>query len=258
MANDLVLEGRTALITGGAKGVGASSVELFCAQGARVIFLDRDVQAGTALEQRLRAMHGDRVVFIDADVSVEEQVARAVSTAYEIAPQIDILFNHAGIIIVKPFLDCTLSEWREMMDNNATSTFMVTQLVLPRMLAQGHGVVISTSTVGARVVTPLEAIYNASKAAMHQLTRSIAVEYRDRGIRANCICPSFVRTDHGLDEIRQLRNYGVFASMDDVKLMQGRICEPEEVANLALFLASDASSFLNGAEVFIDNTFTAV
>jgi NAD(P)-dependent dehydrogenase (short-subunit alcohol dehydrogenase family) len=93
---------------------------------------------------------------------------------------------------------------------------------------------------------------------MNQLARSIAVEYRDRGIRCNTICPSFIRTRHGAHEIEQLRNYGIFASERDVNMMQGRICEPEEVAAVALFLACDDSSFVNGAEIFVDNTFTAV
>lgn len=93
---------------------------------------------------------------------------------------------------------------------------------------------------------------------MHQLARAIAVEYRDKGIRSNTICPSFVRTRHGEHEIAQLRAYGIFASEQDVNIMQGRICEPEEVANVALFLASEESSFINGAEIFVDNTFTAV
>jgi NAD(P)-dependent dehydrogenase (short-subunit alcohol dehydrogenase family) len=90
----------------------------------------------------------------------------------------------------------------------------------------------------------MEALYCASKAAMHQLARSIAVEYRDQGIRSNLICPSFVRTKHGEHEIKQLREYGILASENDVNVMQGRICEPEEVAEVALFLASDASSFM--------------
>jgi NAD(P)-dependent dehydrogenase (short-subunit alcohol dehydrogenase family) len=251
------LHGQIALITGGAKGAGAASVKLFAEEGAAVAFVDRDAAAGNALELRLKAT-GLEVYFIEADVSVEQQVAEAIARAYSRFSRIDILFNHAGIIIVKPFLDIRIEEWEELMANNAKSVFMVTRLILPHMLEQGRGVIINTSSTAVRAATHLESVYCASKAAMHQLARSIAVEYRDRGIRCNNICPSFVRTHHGEDEIAQLRAYGIFASEQDVNVMQGRICEPEEVAAVALFLASDASSFINGAEIFVDNTFTAV
>ncbi len=252
-----VLSGQTALITGGANGAGAASARAFAREGARLAVIDRDGPAGSSLLAELVSTGSD-VLFVEADVSVEEDVERAVSAAYAHFGRIDILFNHAGIIIVKPFLDFTIEEWNSMMDNNAKSAFMVTRLVLPNMLQQGRGIIINTSSTAVRAATHLESIYCASKAAMHQLARAIAVEYRDRGIRCNLICPSFVRTRHGVHEIEQLRSYGVFASEDDVAIMQGRICEPEEIASVAVFLASDASSFINGAEIFVDNTFTAV
>lgn len=257
MATGATLAGRTALITGGANGVGAASVELFAREGARVTFLDRDVETGARLAARLTS-EGRDVRFIAADVSRPADVAGAVGQVLEHFDRVDILFNHAGIILVKPFLDFTIAEWDEMMDNNAKSAFLVTRLILPRMLQQGRGSIIFTASSGVRAATHLESVYCASKAAMNQLARAIAVEYRDRGIRCNTICPSFVRTRHGEDEIAQLRAYGVFASEQDVNIMQGRICEPEEVAAVALFLASDAASFVNGAEIFVDNTFTAV
>lgn len=257
MGKSKKLEGQTALITGGANGAGAASVIAFLEEGATVAFIDRDSNAGRALETRLRK-DGHDVLFIEADVAIEEQVNRAVQAAYDQFHHIDILFNHAGIIIVKPFLDITVEEWDDLMNNNAKSAFLVTRRVLPHMLEQGRGVIINTSTTGVRAATHLESGYSASKAAMHQLARSIAVEYRDKGIRCNNICPSFVRTAHGQNEIDQLRAYGILASERDVNVMQGRICEPEEIATVAVFLASDDSSFINGAEIFVDNTFTAV
>lgn len=251
------LAGQTALITGGAKGAGAASVRAFLMEGCRVVFADRDLAAGEALVRDCRAENFE-AFFVHGDVSIQPDVERIVSTAFDRLGKIDILFNHAGVIIVKPFLDVTLEDWDWLMDNNAKSAFMVTRLVLPHMLEKGRGVIINTSSTGVKAATQLESAYCASKAAMHQLARSIAVEYRDKGIRCNTICPSFVRTRHGEDEIDQLRRYGILASENDVNIMQGRICEPEEVANVALFLASDASSFINGAEIMVDNTFTAV
>lgn len=251
------LAGKTVLISGGANGVGAESCRQFCRAGAAIVFLDREVAAGQALERELQE-GGFVAHFIAADVSIPADVDRAITQALVLFPRIDVLFNHAGIMLVKPFLDISIDEWDMLMDNNAKSAFLVTRRVLPTMLAQGHGVIINTSTTGVKAATHFESVYCASKAAMHQLSRAIAVEYRDHGIRSNTICPSFVRTDHGENEIQQLRNYGILASERDVNMMQGRICEPEEVAAVALFLASDDSSFINGAEIFVDNTFTAV
>ncbi|RFB94671.1 oxidoreductase [Rhizobium leguminosarum bv. trifolii] len=251
------LQNKSVLITGGANGAGAASAKLFAEEGARVMIADRDAKAAGGLVAALQAGNLD-VRFVHADISRPEEAEAAYRAAHEAFGRVDILFNHAGIIIVKPFLECTLQEWDELMDNNAKSAFLMTRLVLPEMLERGKGVLIFTSTTGVRAATHLEALYCASKSAMHQMARALAVEYRDQGIRANLICPSFVRTHHGEHEIEQLRSYGVFASENDVNAMQGRICEPEEVAEVALFLASDASSFVNGAEIFVDNTFTAV
>ena len=251
------LERRHILITGAARGAGEAMVRLFAQHGARVSFIDRDGDPGRAIEREL-ASAGYPVSFCEADVSLVEGAESALEAAERAHGAVDVLLNHAGIMIVKPFLDHTIEEWDELMDNNAKSAFLMSRLVLPGMLEKGRGVLVFTSTTGVKAATHLESVYCASKAAMHQLARSIAVEYRDQGIRANTICPSFVRTKHGIEEIEQLRAYGVLASEDDVNMMQGRICEPEEVAAVALFLASDDSSFVNGAELFVDNTFTAV
>lgn len=248
---------KVVLVTGGANGAGAASVRQFCDEGGCVAIVDRDARMGEALERELTDA-GHKVLFVRADVSKPDQAETAVRSTLERFGRIDVLFNHAGVIIVKPFLDFSIAEWDELMDNNAKSAFLMTRLVLPGMLERGQGVLVFTSTTGVKASTHLESIYCASKSAMHSLARSIAVEYRDQGIRSNALCPSFVRTDHGAHEIKQLREYGIFASENDVNLMQGRICEPEEIAKVALFLASDDSSFINGAELFVDNTFTAV
>ena len=251
------LKGRTAVITGGANGIGRASVELFAREGAKVVYLDIDEVAGRKLEHETKAA-GLNCQFIAADVSQESDVLRAIGLAIQSLGHIDILFNHAGIILAKPFLDMNVSDWDQLMKHNARSVFLMCRHVIPGMLKRGSGVIINTSSTSARAVSPMETIYCASKAAMHQFCRAIAVEYRDSGIRCNLICPSFVRTKHATDELAQLRKYGIPASDDDVKAMQGRVCEPEEVASVALFLASDEASFMNGAEVFVDNTMTAV
>ncbi len=251
------LKGRVALISGGANGVGAAAVKQFAAEGAAVTFLDWDKEAGDTLAAEL-SLVGANVTFLETDVSRDNEVTEAVDATLAANGHIDILFNHAGGIIVKPFLEYSLDDWDTMMNQNAKSAFLVTRAVLPSMLARGHGSIINTSSTAVSVCSKMETVYIASKAAMHQMARAIAVEYRDSGVRCNTICPNFIRTQHGIDEIEQLRSFGVLASEDDVNTLQGRICEPEEVAAVALFLASDEASFVNGAEIYVDNTFTAV
>ncbi|MEM7075445.1 MAG: SDR family oxidoreductase [Pseudomonadota bacterium] len=251
------LKNRVAFLSGGANGVGASAARLFVAEGASVVIVDWDAGAGEALAQELRDF-GAHASFIAADVSNADDVENAVKATLDTEGKIDILFNHAGGIIVKPFLEYSIEDWDMMMSQNAKSAFLVTRAILPNMLARGHGSIVNTSSTAVSVCSKMESAYIASKAAMHQMARAIAVEYRDSGVRCNTICPNFIRTKHGEDEVEQLRAYGVLASEDDVNVLQGRICEPEEVAAVALFLASDDSSFVNGAEIYVDNTFTAV
>lgn len=251
------LERRVAFLSGGANGVGAAAARMFAAEGAYIAIVDWDADAGSALAAALTDS-GATAVFVLANVARADQVDRAVAQVLERFGHIDILFNHAGSIIVKPFLDTSIDEWDEMMNNNAKSAFLVTRAILPGMLERGHGSIINTSSTAISVCSKMESAYIASKAAMHQMARAIAVEYRDSGVRCNLICPNFIRTRHGEDEIAQLRAYGVLATEEDVNTLQGRICEPEEVAAVAVFLASDESSFVNGAEIFVDNTFTAV
>ncbi|MEO1191935.1 MAG: SDR family oxidoreductase [Pseudomonadota bacterium] len=257
MAPGQRLAGRVAFLSGGAKGVGSAAARRFAAEGAKLAIVDRDRAAGEALEVELTEAGAD-ALFVTADVSQPDQVEAAVEAALARFGHVDVLFNHAGLIVVKPFLDHSLDDWDAMMDNNAKSAFLVTRALLPGMLERGQGSIINTSSTAITVCSKMETVYIASKAAMHQLARAIAVEFRDTGVRCNVICPNFIRTQHGMQEMEQLRAYGVLASEDDVNTLQGRICEPEEVAAVALFLASDESSFVNGAEIFVDNTFTAV
>lgn len=134
----------------------------------------------------------------------------------------------------------------------------MTRTVLPHMIAAGGGSIVCTSSISAVAATPTEVVYNATKGACHMFARAIAVEFRDRNIRCNTVCPGFIDTPHGRREIRELTAHGVDASEATIAAQQGRLCSPEEVAKAALFLASDDASFVTGAHLFVDNGFTAV
>lgn len=251
------LAGKIAIISGGATGIGGASSRLFAAEGAKVGVIDRNEEAGRAVVAEIIAA-GGQAVFAAADVSDEAQVNAAVLAVTAAIGPANVLFNHAGTMLIKPFLEITLDEWEWLMAVNVRSMFLMTKAVLPGMIAAGGGSIVCTSSISAVAATPLEVAYNTTKGACHMFARAIAVEYRDHGIRCNAVCPGFVKTPHGLREVADLTRLGVDMSEAVLAVQQGRLCEPEEIARAALFLASDEASFINGTHLFVDNTFTAV
>jgi NAD(P)-dependent dehydrogenase (short-subunit alcohol dehydrogenase family) len=251
------LTGKVALISGGAGGCGLAASELFAREGARVGIVDLPRSDGEAVAARLRG-NGHQAVFVAADVSDESAVLAAVSQVSAALGPITVLFNHAGTIVVKPFLNTTAEDWDRLMAINVRSMFLMTRAVLPQMLAAGGGSIVCTSSISAVVATPGEVLYDTTKAACHMFARAIAVEYRDRNIRCNAVCPGFIKTPHGVREVELLTAMGVDVSDAAISAQQGRMCRPDEVAQAALFLASDAASFVNGAHLFVDNGFTAI
>ncbi len=246
------LAGRVALVSGGAGGCGAAASRLFAAEGARLGIIDQDEQAGKALAAELGC------AFAQADVSDGVQVRRAVADLAGTLGPATALFNHAGGLVVKPFLETTEEEWDRLMAVNVRSMFLVTRAVLPGMIASGGGSIVCTSSISAVAATPMEVLYGTTKGACHMFARAIAVEFRDRNIRCNAVCPGFIRTPHGMREVAALSAYGVDVSDAALAAQQGRMCEPDEVARAALFLLSDDATFVNGAHLFVDNCFTAV
>ncbi len=251
------LKGKVALISGGATGMGGAASRLFAAEGAKVGIVDRNAEAGHQAVEDIRAA-GGIAMFAQADVSKAEDVANAVAEVSLKLGAIRVLFNHAGTIIIKPFLETAEEEWDWLTAVNVKSMYLMTKAVLPQMIAAGGGSIVCTSSISGVVATPLEVAYCTTKGACHMFARAIAVEFRDQGIRCNAVCPGFVRTPHGLREVKELSALGVDASDAALAVSQGRICEPEEVARAALFLASDEASFVNGTHLFVDNGFTAM
>jgi NAD(P)-dependent dehydrogenase (short-subunit alcohol dehydrogenase family) len=250
------LAGKTALISGGATGMGGATSALFAREGARVAIVDRNEAAALALVEEIRAAGGDAIHAV-ADVSSAAEVEAAVASVLAAYGRIDVLFNHAGSIVIKPFLETTEEEWDRLTAINVKSMFLMTKAVLPQMIANGGGSIVCTSSISAVAATPMEVLYDTTKGACHMFARAIAVEFRDRNIRCNAVCPGFVRTPHGNREVTDLLRYGVDVSDAALAAQQGRVCEPEEVAKAVLFLASDEASFINGTHLFVDNGFTA-
>jgi NAD(P)-dependent dehydrogenase (short-subunit alcohol dehydrogenase family) len=235
---------------------GAASL-LFAAEGAKVAIIDRNTAEAEARVNEIIAAGGVAMA-VTADVSKAAEVNEAVAQVEHAFGPITVLFNHAGTIVIKPFLETTEEEWDWLHDVNVKSMFLMTKAVLPGMIGAGGGSIVCTSSISAVAATPMEVLYDTTKGAVHMFARAIAVEFRDRNIRCNAVCPGFVRTPHGLREVNELQALGVDVSEAALMAQQGRICEPEEVARAALFLASDEASFVNGTHLFVDNGFTAL
>lgn len=246
------MHGKVAVISGGAGGMGRSASLMFAAAGAKVAILDIQAAAGAALVREIEAAGGE-AIFIETDVSQSGPVTAAITQIMDAYGAIDTLFNHVGTIIVKPMHETSDEEFDRLMAINTRSAFIVCREVTKEMLKSGGGTIVITSSIGGEKGFALESAYCMSKGAVLQLARSIAIEYRDRNIRCNAVCPAFVKTDHGLREIEELDGLGQNWNEADLHAVQGRICEPEEVASAALFLASDQSSFINGTAVYVDN-----
>ena len=246
------LNGKTAVITGGAAGMGRATVLEFVAQGARVAILDIQKDAGEQLAQQVNDGGGE-AIFIETDVTDAGQVDRAFDEIATGFGPYNVLFNHAGTITVKPLHESSEEDYDRLMDINVRSAFLVCRRAVKEMSDSGGGSIIITASIASELGYPLESLYCMNKGAVLQLARTISAEYRDNGIRCNAVCPGFVKTAHGLREIDELDAAGQAWEEGALAEAQGRICEPEEVAAAVVFLASDESSFINGNALYVDN-----
>ena len=250
------LQGRSTIVTGGASGMGAASAKLFAAEGAKVTVVDVNGEGAAAVAAQIRATGGTAIA-VTADLTDEAAVTRAVQTAEAAHGPCTALFNVAGGMVIKPFLELTRQDWDGLMAKNVTTMFLMTRAALPGMIAAGGGSIVCMSSVSAMYATPTEVAYNASKGACHMLARAVGVEFKDRGVRVNTVCPGFVDTPHGRNELRDLQAHGVPATEEDIAKLQGRLGRPEDIAYVALFLLSDESCFMTCSHVTADGGLSA-
>jgi NAD(P)-dependent dehydrogenase (short-subunit alcohol dehydrogenase family) len=252
------LDGRVAVVTGGSRGIGRATVAAFAAEGATVVATGRDAAVGEDAVAEIRARPdvkaaGGQVYFLPGDVADERRVIEIVETVVaDHGGRLDILVNNAAIQVEARLLDQTVADFHAVVNTNLLGTFLFSRAALPPMLAQQRGVMVNISSVLGLVGDPVLPVYAATKAGILGFTRATAIAYAADGIRVVAICPGDVETE---------LNQQYFATQSDPVAFRGRIeheypvrriATTDEIARVAVFLASDDASFITGSHVLVD------
>ena len=245
------LSGKVALITGGASGIGQATAILFAQEGGAVAVVDINAEQGQAVVQEIESQ-GGRAIFILCDVTRAEDCRRAVDTLLELLGRLDILFNNAGIIRRADVVELTEAEWDQVMAVNVKSIFLMSKYAVPVMIKAGGGSIINTGSGWGLKGGRNAVSYCASKGAVVNMTRAMAIDYGPQKIRVNCICPGDTDTPMLRNEANQLDQPidQFLAEAADRPLR--RYAQPVEIAQAVLYLASDASSYVTGATLVVD------
>lgn len=247
------LENKVAFITGAAAGIGAGIAQRFSEAGAAVVIFDLNGDGALRMEQKLRQK--GRALAIQGDVANEEQVKAAVTRTVADFGALDILVNNAGIEVAGPLIEMSSSDWDRQLNVNLKSVFLCSKYAIPQMRGRG-GAIVNISSVHAFVSYEGNAAYDASKAGMIGLTRALALEHgRDR-IRVNAICPGYIDTPM-MDEWLRAQSDPEETMRQVLRIHPlGRIGTPRDIADAALFLASDAAAFISGTFLVVDGAMT--
>ena len=250
------LKDKVALITGGTSGIGEATALLFAKEGAEVAITGRNRQRGAAVLARIKAV-GDEGLFLRADVSSAADCRNAVEETVNAFGRLDILFNNAGVFYPQTALECSEKEWDEQIEVNLKGAFLMSKFVLPIMIRQGRGAIVNNASGWGIVGGDHAVACCASKGGVVLMTKAMAIDHGEQGIRVNCVCPGDVETPMlpADAKMRGLKWDEYIAGCANRPL--GRVGTPEEIAKAVLFLASDESSFMTGAALIVDGGGTA-
>ncbi|MFD0483270.1 SDR family NAD(P)-dependent oxidoreductase [Kineococcus sp. GCM10028916] len=246
------LEGKVALVTGGYKGLGRGFAQALAEAGADVVVAARDEAASVAAAEEIAASTGRRTLGLRLDVTSRPEVEAAVARVTEQFGRFDVLVNNAGTCVHRPALEVTDDEYDDVITTNVKGVWLPSVVTAKWMAQNGGGAIVNVGSISAQIVNrpQLQPVYNASKAAVHQLTKSLAAEWAPLGIRVNAIAPGYVKTEMAPVDKPEFRRMWI----EDAPMQ--RYSTPEEIAATVVYLASDASSFSTGAVVVTDGGYT--
>src|ERR1017187_3002211 len=245
-------DGKTVVVTGSAHGIGRASALRFASEGANVAIVDRQAQEGQLVAEEC-ARAGGKSVAYQADVSDADQVSDVTGRIVNDFGGIDVLHSHAGRLRAGTVEETDLEEWNRTFAVNVTSMFLVIRSVIPIMQSRGAGAIVTTGSISGMFGEPALAAYTASKAAVVNLTRSLAIDNARSGIRVNCVCPGWVDTGFNDPQfVHDALSEEDIATLIDRTVPMGRQGRPEEMAAAVAFVASDDASYITGQTLLVD------
>lgn len=248
------LDGKAIYVTGAASGIGKAAASAFAEAGADVAVVDINIEGAEKAAKEIAEATGSKTIAIQADVTDKDQVEAMVAKVVNTYGKLDACYNNAGIALNAPAEEMTFEQWKKVIDINLTGVFLCATAAGRVMLKQGYGSIINTASMSSHIVNvpQPQCAYNASKAGVSQLTKSLAVEWAKRGVRVNCISPGYIGTDliMNADDLKPL--------IDQWNAMgpMGRLGKPEELQSILVYLAGDTSSFTTGSDIIVDGAFT--
>jgi len=250
------LAGKVVIITGASTGIGKEAAFLFSENGAKVVIADINVVGGEKVAEMIRAK-GNEAMFVATDVTRPEQVDAMVRQTLEKFGRVDVLYNNAAVNHFGKAADTSLEDWNRVFSINVTGVFLCCKSVIPAMQSQGGGAIVNTASSAGLVGLRNLAAYTASKGAVLQFTKNLALDYAVDHIRVNAICPGVTATEMTMQIIDDDPDPIAARARFDRVIPRGTMAEPIEIARVALFLASDEASYMTGAAVPVDGGYTA-
>lgn len=248
------LDGKAIYVTGGASGIGKSVATALAEAGADVAIVDVNLEGAEAVAKEIAEATGSKTIAIRCDVTDQDDVEAMVAEVVDTYGKLDACFNNAGICLNVPAEEMTYEQWNKVININLNGVFLCATAAGRVMLKQGYGSIINTASMSGHIVNvpQPQCAYNASKAGVSMLTKSLAVEWAKKGVRVNCISPGYIGTDLTLNSeaLKPLiEKWNAMAPM-------GRLGRPEELQSIVVYLAGDTSSFTTGSDIIVDGAFT--
>lgn len=250
------LKDKVAIVTGGSGGIGQATSILFAEEGAKVVIADPNVGPGEECAARIRATGGE-VVFVKTDISSEDDCRRVCDEAVKVFGQLDILINNGAAFVLKG-LEASVADWQKSLGVNVVGTALMSRFAAEHMKQAGRGAIVNLGSISSFVAQPSFITYSATKAALVQMTRNMAMDLAPFNIRVNCVCPGTILTPASYEHMERVgQTLEEFVAEQGPQHLLNRVGDPREVAYPILFLASDEASFITGTHLMVDGGYTA-